>query len=36
MILMDPLELCYNPSLTKINFNAIKHLINTKVVPSYS
>ena len=34
--LTDPITLAYNPSMTKINFNAIRNLINNKVVPSYS
>ena len=34
-ILTDPLEICYNPSLTKINFHLIKQLIQNKVAPSY-
>lgn len=36
LTLMDPLQLCYNPSLTKINFNIIRNLIHSKVIPSYS
>ena len=33
--LSDPLELCYNPSLTKINFHRVKQLIQNIVTPSY-
>lgn len=31
----DPLKLCYNPSMTDINFLAIKSIIFRKVVPNY-
>jgi serine/threonine protein kinase len=34
--LTNPITVAYNPSMTKINFNAIKNLINNKIVPSYT
>ena len=35
LTLSHPVELCYNPSMTKINFNMVKNLIMTKIMPSY-
>ena len=36
LVLADPIYLCYNPSMSKINFSTLKNLIVNKVVPSYS
>lgn len=35
LTLSNPISLCYNPSMTKINFNVIRGLILNKVMPSY-
>ena len=35
LTLTDPIFVCYNPSMTKINFNVIRNLIINKVLPSY-
>ena len=36
LLLADPIYLCYNPTMTRINFTVLKNLIVKKIVPSYS